>query len=196
MTSTKMFVAQSILGKDFITTEEIRAVRPSVIYGSKQIDQLAGMIPPEEVLHLFKQNGYGLIPQPPRPYALPAIRELKPSHFYPKTGDRYNDSSLANDVTGIGWLAIKKKPIDNSMCKNLCKQKKQLSENEFVPNLPEVSWFAVVFLDVRNVRLFSECYIRTSSEYRVRFGPRGLSVNKDWSSSRGVNLRLTSAWKL
>ncbi len=79
-------LAKAVLGGDFITVGEIMAARSDISYSHEQVAKLAATIPSEDVLRSLKENGYGLMPQPPRALSLLDIRSAKPAHFYPKTG--------------------------------------------------------------------------------------------------------------
>jgi hypothetical protein len=177
--------------------------RPDVVYSPEQIAHLAATIPSEEVLRSLKENGYGLMPQPPKALSLLDIRSTKPAHFYSKTGGWYESVLFAqNDLTGTGWLAIKKTQVANSTNKNWSDQKKIITNAEQVPNAAETSWFITIFFDVRGVRLFENMYVRTSSldsdGYLVSvgdFGAKGLVVSDVWDHTCHVNLGLACARK-
>lgn len=196
-------LAKSILGTDFITAEEIMTARPDVVYSPEQIAQLAATIPSETTLALLKENGYGLMPQPPQASSLLAIRAAKSGHFYSKTGGWYEGVPFAqNDLTGTRWLAIKKTPVNGSLSKTWGDQVKLITNVEYVPNAAEASWFITIFFDVRGVRLFENMYVRTSSigsgGDRVNVGgfdAWGLGVGNDWDGSRNDVLGLACARK-
>lgn len=196
-------LAKSILGGDFITAEEIMVARPDVVYSPEQVTQLAETIPSVDVLNSLKASGYGLMPQPPSALSLLSIRASKSTHFYSKSGGWYEGQTFAkNDMTGTGWLAIKKTPANDSVSKNWNEQNELLINAEFVPNAAETSWFITIFFDIRGVRLFEDIYIRTSSlgsdgsrVYIGYFDARGLSINSYWDSHRRSNLGLASARK-
>lgn len=194
-------LVKSILGGDFITAEEIMVARPNVVYSPEQIAELAATIPSGETLALLKGYGYGLMPQPPKALSLLAVRAAKSTHFDSKTSGWYENQKFAeNDLTGTGWLAVKKTPVNGSTSKNWSEQNKLLTEAEYVPNAAETSWFITIFCDVRGVRLFENVCVRTSSfdsvGDRVRvgyFGAEGLYVNSDWDSYHYDFLGLASA---
>lgn len=196
-------VAKSILGGDFITAEEIITARPDIVYNDQQIAQLAATIPSETTLALLKGYGYGLMPQPPQALSLLAVHAAKSIHFYSKMDGWYESVPFAqNDLTSIGWLAIKKTPVNGSMNKNWDEQNKLITSAEYVPNAAETSWFITIFFDVRGTRLFKKMYVRTSSVdsdgdrvYVGHFDAQGLSVNLDWDSNHYSSLGLASARK-
>lgn len=196
-------LARSILGGDFITAEEIMVARPDVAYSPEQIAQLAATMPREAILALLKGYGYGFMPQPPKALSLLDIRSAKPAHFYSKTEGWYANQAFArDDMTGTGWLAAKKTPVNGSTNKNWNEQKALLSSAEYVPNAAEASWFITVFYDVRGVRLFENVYVRTSSldsdGDRVDVGvfdTRGLNINSYWDYLCNGDLGLASARK-
>ncbi len=196
-------LVQSILGDNFITAEEIMAARPDVVYSPEQIAQLAGTIPSEAVLSSLRENGYGLMPQPPKTLSLLKVRSARPAHFYSKEGGWYADQKFAkDDVTSTGWLAVKKTPVTGSTNRNWDEQIKLITSAEYVPNAAEVSWFITIFFDVRSTRLFEGFYVRTysidSDGHRVfvgDFDARGLIVGGHWGGHCLSDLGLASARK-
>ena len=79
-------LAQSILGMDFITPEEVSRARPSIVYTDDQITALAESLPSEDMLKWCKDNGYAVMPAPPQACSLLDIREILSAHFCSKTG--------------------------------------------------------------------------------------------------------------
>ena len=185
-------LAQSILGTDFITPEEVTKARPSIVYTDEQITALAESLPSEEMFKWCKDNGYAVMPAPPTAMSMLDVREIQSAHFYSKTGGWYVDQKFArDDKTLFGWLAIKKTPVANSTSKTWNEQNKLLSKLETVPNAAEMSWFITTYYEVRGVRLFEGVYVRTSSldsgGYRVLVGcfdSGGLSV-RSWNDGGG-----------
>lgn len=196
-------LAKSILGGDFITIGEIMVARSDIAYSFEQVAKLAATIPSEDVLRSLKENGYGLMPQPPTALSLLDVRRAKPAHFYSETGGWYADQAFAKDErTGTGWLAIKKTPVNGSLDKTLDEQKLLLSSAEYVPNATEASWFITIFCDVRGVRLFENVYVHTSSldsgcgRATVGFfGAKIFFIHDFWDSNCHGSLGLASAWK-
>ncbi len=196
-------LAQSILGVDFITPEEVTKARPNVVYGDEQVAALAEAIPSVEVLEWCKENGYAVMPAPPSAMSTLEVRALKPDLFYSKTGGWYADQKFASeDKTSAGWLLIKKTPVAESTSKTWGEQNKLLSKLETVPNAAEMNWFITTYYEVRGVRLFEKVYVRTSSldsgGYRVGVGGfdgGGLDVDRYWVVDRVGNLGLSAARK-
>ncbi|MEK7578956.1 MAG: hypothetical protein AAB460_00255 [Patescibacteria group bacterium] len=157
-------LAQSILGADFITPEEIMATRRGVAYTNDEIATLAASIPSADMLRWCKDNGYAVMPAPPTAMSLLDVRQLVTNHFYSKTGGWYADQEFASkDKTSFGWLAIRKTPVPNSTNRTWSEQEKLLSGVESVPNAAEMSWFITMYFEVRGIRLFANVYVRTSS---------------------------------
>ena len=196
-------LAQSILGTDFITPEEVTKARPSIVYTVEQITALAESLPSEDVLKWCKDNGYAVMPAPPTAMPLLDVREIKSSHFYSKTGGWYADQKFAReDKTSFGWLAIKKTPVSNSTNKKWDEQSKLLSALEHIPNAAEMSWFITTYFEVRGIRLFESVYVRTSSldsgGFSVdvgHFDSMGLLVNYYWDDNRNDNLGVSASRK-
>jgi hypothetical protein len=196
-------LAQSILGADFITPEEVTKARPSIVYTVEQITALAESLPSEDVLKWCKDNGYAVMPAPPTAMSTLDVREIQSAHFYTKTGGWYADQKFGReDKTSFGWLMIKKTPIENSTRKTWNEQGKLLSALEKVPNAAEMCWFITTYFEVRGVRLFEGVYVRTSSldsgGDRVSvgfFGSDGLRVNDYWGGNRFGDVGLSAARK-
>ncbi len=196
-------LAQSILGTDFITPEEVSKARPSIVYTDEQITALAESLPSEDMLKWCKENGYAVMPAPPTAMSLLDVREIKSTHFYSETGGWYADQKFAReDKTSFGWLAIKKTPVTNSTSKNWDEQSKLLTALEHVPNAAEMSWFITTYFEVRGIRLFESVYVRTSSldsdGGRVlvgRFDSGGLRVSDYWGDVRRDHLGVSASRK-
>lgn len=162
--SSSVSLAQSILGPDFITPEEVTKARPSIVYTSEQIKVLAESLPSEDVLKWCKENGYAVMPAPPSAMSTLDVREIQSTHFYSKTGGWYADRKFAReDKTSFGWLMIKKTLVANSIYKTWSEQNKLLGNFEIVPNTAEMCWFITTYFEVRSVRLFEDVYVRTFS---------------------------------
>lgn len=196
-------LAQSILGVDFITPEEVTKARPSIVYTDEQIKVLAESLPSVEVLKWCKKNGYAIMPAPPTVITTLEVRAIKPDLFYMEIGGWYADAKFASeDKTSFGWLAIKKTPVVNSASKTWDEQNMLLSEFEIVPNAAEMCWFITTYFEVRGVRLFKDVYVRTSSLGSVRlhifignFTSEGLDVAFYWVDYRVDDLGLSAARK-
>lgn len=183
-------LAQSILGMDFITPEEVSKGRSSIVYTADQIIALAESLPPLDVLKWCKDNDYVVIPAPPTQMSTINLYETKSDHFrsYTKMGVWYDNEKFAHeDKTSFGWLAIKKTPVLDSTNKNWNDQIKLLSNVEYIPNAAEMSWFITTYFEVHGVRLLDDVYVRTSSLdsdgyhfYVGCFSVDGLIVNNFW----------------
>lgn len=196
--------AQSILGADFITPEEITKARPSIGYAAAQIAALTESLPSEDVLNWCKENGYAVMPAPPIAMSILDVRVIQPAHFYFKAGAWYDDREFAHDDrTSFGWLLIKKTPAVNSIGKKWQDRDKFLSALERVPNAAEMSWFITTYFEVRGVRLFGDAHVRTSSlgvqDSHITvggFGFDGFNVFDFWDNeTRGSVFGLSAARK-
>ncbi len=196
-------LAQSILGTDFITPEEVTKARSSIVYTDKQITALAESLPSEDVLKWCKDNGYAVMPAPPTAMSTLGVREIQSAHFYSKTGGWYDDQKFAReDKTSFVWLMIKKTLVSDSTSKTWNEQGKLLSALEKVPNAAEMCWFITTYFEVRGVRLFEGVYVRTSSldsdGRRVYVGSvdsGGVHVGSYWDGGRHDNVGLSAARK-
>lgn len=197
-------LAQSILGVDFITPEEVTKARPSIVYTDEQITALAESLPSEEMLKWCKDNGFAVMPAPPMAMSTLYIREIQSDHFYSRTGGWYVDHKFArDDKTSFGWLLIKKTPVQNSTSKTWNEQGKLLPALKKVPNAAEMCWFITTYFEVRDVQLFEDIYVRTSSlDSNGRhvsvggFVSDGLRISDYWNDGfRSDNIGVASARK-
>lgn len=180
-------LVRTILGKDFISPEDIQKHRKGVVYTDEQLTQFGDTLPSKEVLEWCRDNGYMLIAGPNRPMSLLEVRSLKKGYFYSKEGGWYAEQAFAqNDKVETRWIMLRKEPIPQSTSKNWSEQQALLSEDEVTPNAAEVVWCVTTYKAVRNTYLLPSVYVRTSSldsgGSRVsvgRFDAKGLSVD-DW----------------
>ncbi len=195
-------LAQSILGVDFITPEELMKVS-AVIYEDKHLASLHDTVPPEDVLRWCKDHNYVVVAAPPYPINLLNIRMLDSSLFYSKTGGWYSEQKFASEnKTNTGWLMIRKDPVPKSTSKNWDEQNQLVFGVEHVPNSAEVSWLVTTYFKVRGVRLFENIYVRCSDldsggnrVYVGYFDSEGLRVSFYWDDFRHDLLGLSSARK-
>ncbi len=201
---TRYGLAQRILGANFIAPEEVYKARSSIVYTMEQMTALAESLTSEDTLNWCKENGYAVMPAPPKAMSMLDVRVIQPAHFYFKAGAWYVDREFAhNDKTSFGWLLIKKTPAVNSTCKKWQDWDKFLSAPERVPNAAEMSWFITTYFEVRGVRLFEKMHVRTSSlganssHIAVGgFSPNGFNVYDYWDNeSRDPVFGLSAARK-
>lgn len=182
-TGVGYLLAQSIVGFDFITPEEIMKACPKVVYSEEQVETLATTIPPVEVLRWCHKEWYVLMPAPPAAMSMLDVRKIHTAHFYFPNSWYINKEFAREDKTLPGWLMIKKTLVSNSTSKTWTEQNKLLSKFERVPNAAEMCWFIATYLEVREVRLFVTFAGRTSSidsNHYVsvgHFGDRGFVVD-------------------
>ena len=196
-------LARTILGKDFISPEDITKVRPNIVYTEDQLLKFGTTLPSQEVLEWCRDNGYMLVAGPARVMSLLEIRELKPEYFYSKTEGWYAGEKFARgDKAEVRWIMIRKEPIANSTGKNWEEQSALLSKDEVVPNATEVAWCVTTYKAVRGIYLFPNIYVRTSSldsgGDRVHVGcfvSGGLDVRSFWGDDRIDDLGLSAARK-
>lgn len=198
-------VAREILGNDFVSPEEIAAVRPGVVYNPKQLLELGNTVLSREVLEWCRDNGFMVVAGPARPTSLLDIRELERSHFYSKEGGWYaadSEKFARNDKATCRWLMIRKEPVPGSTNKKWSEQERMLSSLEVVPNAAEQVWGMTTYKAVRGVYLLPSIYVRTASVgsngARVlvgRFVERGLNVSNWDDHARDDYLGVSSSRK-
>lgn len=198
-------VAREILGNDFVSPEEIAAVRPGVVYNPKQLLELGNTVPSREVLEWCRDNGFMVVAGPARPTSLLDIRELERSHFYSKEGGWYaadSETFARNDKATCRWLMLRKEPVPGSTSKTWDEQQKLLSSLEVTPNVAEQVWGMTTYKAVRGVYLLPSIYVRTSSVdssgFRVNVGDfdgDGLGVGHWNDHVRSGHLGVSSSRK-
>ena len=198
-------LAKTILGKDFISPEEIMKSRKGVNYTEEQLAQFGETVPTQEILEWCRDNSYMLVAGPNRPMSLLEIRTMKNGYFYSKEGGWYAEQKQKfsqNDKVETKWYMIRKDIVPESTSKNWDEQHALISEIETVPNAPEFVWAITTYKAVRGIYLFGGMYARTSSidsdGSRVNVGSfddKGLLVNDDWGSGRNSILGLSVARK-
>jgi hypothetical protein len=196
-------LVRTILGKDFISPEDIMKSRKGIVYTDEQLAQFGDTVPSQEVLEWCRDNGYMLIAGPNRPMSLLEVRSLKKDYFYSKEGGWYAEQAFAqNDKAETRWIMLRKEPVPQSTSKNWNEQQALLSENEVTPNVAEVAWCVTTYKAVRNTYLLPSVYVRTSSldsdGDRVRVGSfdaGGLIVSFYWDDRRDGDLGVSAARK-
>ena len=195
-------LAQTILGKDFITPEEVAKLR-GFTYNEDQLAKFGDTLPSQEVLVWCRDNGYMVIAGPNKPMSLLEVREMKSGYFYSKSGGWYSDQKFArNDKADTRWIIVRKEPVPESTSKTWDEQQALLSDVEITPNAAEVVWAITTYKAVRGIYLLPNIYVRTSSlgsgGNRVLvagFDSGGLGVDSGWDSRRDVGVGVSSARK-
>lgn len=197
-------LARTILGKDFISPDEIALAR-QLTYSDDLLQHFAETLPSEEVLQCLRENGFVLMAGTPSPMSLLEVRNLNAQLFYTKNGGWYAEPkqnfSRENKVTAE-WLMLRKGIVPNSTRKTWDEQQELLSEVEYVPNAPEATWGITTFKEVRDIWLLPDIYARTSSVgsggIHVSVGASaddGVDVDYFWDDRRSDRLGLWSARK-
>ncbi len=157
-------LARSILGKDFITPEDVMRSRKGVVYTEEQLSRLVSTVPSRKVLKWCYDNEHMLVAGPSRPLSLLEIRDLKSDDFFANKGGRYGGGAFAStDKACPGWTTIRKRPLPWSHSKGWEAQQALLSKAEEVPNVAEAAWGVTTFRAVRDTHLLTGVYVRTSS---------------------------------
>lgn len=193
---------QTILGKDFITPEEIAAAR-KLTYSDKVLQHFVETLPSKEVLQWLCGNDFALIAGPPSPMSLLEVRNINATLFYTQSGGWYeNDKEKFSrgDKVMSKWIMIRKGIVPNSTSKTWDEQQRLFSEVEYVPNAPEAVWGITTYKEIRGVWLFPDIYVRTSSVDsdggRVIVGCSaygGVGVDYYWGDYRISYIGLSSA---
>ena len=180
-------LARLILGDDYITAEEVAKVY-NFSYSDEQLQHLEETLPDMETILWLRANEYLLIAGPSTDLNILQVRDLDNKLFSSKDGGWYSNDKekFAKDdkVKAGEWLAIRKEAVPNSFSKTWEEQQKLITDTKHVPNASEVSYVITTYFKVREVRLFENKYVRTSSVdvdgYHVYVGSfveNGLYVN-------------------
>lgn len=203
--------ARSILGKDFISADQIMTSR-GVTYTEDQLIALGKSLPDKATLEAIRDAGMMLVAGPPTAMSMLDIRTLNPDYFYSKGPDQddegwYDNASekfaKTDKVEARSWLALRKEPVDDSLGKNWEEQKALVAEPLYVPNAAEATWCLTTYKAVNDVYLLEgEIYVRTSSLVsdggRVnvgRFDAEGLNVGHWWCDGRDGYLGVSASRK-
>jgi hypothetical protein len=196
-------LARLILGDDYITAEEVAKVY-NFSYSDEQLQHLEETLPDMKTILWLRANEYILIAGPPTELNLLQVRELDNKLFYSKTEGWYSNDKekfARNDTTKAGeWLAIRKEAVPNSFSKTWKEQQELITDVEHVPNSSEVSYIITTYFKVREVRLFENKYVRTSSVdvdgdhvYVRDFDEDGLVVNRYRDDYRSDSIGVASS---
>lgn len=154
-----------ILADDFITPEEVANAR-GLVYTNEQLEALEESFPTLEIIAWCRENGYMLLPNPPKAMSFLEIRDLKREFFYSKEIGWYDNQAFAREekTKAATWLAIRKGIVPNSINKKWKKQLKLITDVERVLNVAELSWALTTYKEVRGIYLMREAiYARTSN---------------------------------
>jgi hypothetical protein len=198
-------LARLILGDDYITAEEVAKVY-NLSYSDEQLQHLEESLPDMETILWLRANGYLLIAGLPTDLNILQVRDLDNKLFYSKDGGWYSNDKekFAKDdkVKAGEWLAIRKEAVPNSFSKTWKEQQKLITDVEHVPSASEMSYVITTYYKVREVRLFENKYVRTSSVdvdgshvYVGYFDESGLNVDHFRDDYRGDDLGVASSRK-
>src|ERR1700722_9002644 len=84
-------LARTILGKDFISPEEVAQSR-KITYTDEQLATFGETLPAQDVLEWCRDNGTMLSAGPPKAMSLLDVRALHAPYFYSKEGGWYAES--------------------------------------------------------------------------------------------------------
>lgn len=190
-----------ILGKDFISPEDVMNSRKGITYTKEQLAQFGKTVPAQEILEWCRDNNFMLVAGPNRPMSLLEIRTMENGYFYSKEGGWYADQKFSQkDKVETKWYMIRKNPVPESTSKKWEGQQLLISDVETVPNSAEFTWAITTYKAVRDVYLFGGIYARTSSlvldgdhVYVGFFGDKGLDVYDGWDGCCDNGLGLSVA---
>lgn len=176
-------LARTILGKDFISPEEIAATREFAFYNHELLAKFGDTLPSQEALKWCRDNGMMLVPGPPKAMSLLDVRAVVDISYFCSKGPKLNDPDwydndsqvfARNDKVEPAWIAICKEPVLGSLHLSWADQSNLVSAPATVPNAAEVAWGITTYKAVRGTNLLPNVYVRTSS-----VGLGDLSVSSD-----------------
>jgi len=163
-------IARTILGKDFISPEEVMRARKGVVYSKKQLQDFAESVPAQEVLKWCQENSYILVPGPHENFSLLDAWDLhlEEQNFFrefyrTESWTPSEKKTIFSDRVHSTWIALRKEPVPGSLSKSYNAQKSLLKEEEGVPNAAEVVWCVTTYKAVRDTFLFPKVFVRTTS---------------------------------
>lgn len=152
-------LAREILGNDFISADDHL---PTVRYTNGEIMDLERALPDKKTLLELRDEGMILVACPPEALRLRDIYELRPDEF-----DRdYDNSAFEHQdaVQPCGWIAMRKSLIPASADMSWKEQDEVFGSGEALPNAAEIAWCMLAYYLNRDMRLFEEEYVRTTSK--------------------------------
>jgi hypothetical protein len=201
-------LARKILGRDFISPQEIAAAR-GLRYSLQRLAHFGQTLPCREALEGCRDNGMMLVAGPPMPTSLVDVRALHADSFYAKGPDHhdacwYDDETFAktDKVEALTWIALRKEAVVSSFSKSWSEQRALVQEPMVIPNVAEVAWALTTYKVVRDVYLLEDLYVRTSSVdahgrhvFVGAFDADGLGVYSHWGGERYSRLGVSAARK-
>ncbi len=176
--SDKYELVRTILGKDFISPEDVMNSRKGITYTDEQLAYFRKTVPAQEIIEWGRDNNHILVAGPNHPMSLIDIRNLNKDDFYPslEAHEAFNwwyteerQKFAQNDTVKVVWYMVNKKTVPGSVYRSWNNQIALLSDFEFVPNAAELVWAITSHKAVRGTYLFSDIcspyksVIRTSS---------------------------------
>lgn len=198
------WIAKVILGKNFISPEEI-SNNFNIFYSNSSIEYLKKTLPDEETLRRFHYDNYILIPGPPNHLNLLQIEKIQEKI---KIGEKNEPWFVAHHeehfakkevVIFCKWIAVKKEP--QFFYKTWDEQQKLISKTDYVPNVATIAYTYINYYMARGIRLLNDCYVRTSTVSSI--DGRGviagyfyntLSFDRAWQGDLRKNIGIVSAY--
>ncbi len=202
-------LARTILGKDFISADQIATAR-GLTYTEDQLIDLGKRLPDQATLEAIRDAGMMLVAGPPTAMSMLDIRAIHADYFYSKGPDKddsgwydkANEKFVRNDKAKPVWIALRKEPVDDSLSKNWSEQEALVKTPLSVPNATEATWGLTTYKAVNDDYLLEDIYVRTSSfgsgGARVFVGPfdsDGLRVSCYWDDFRFSVLGVSASRK-
>lgn len=202
--------ARSILGKNFISADQIMTAR-GITYTEDQLIALGKSLPDKATLEAIRDAGMFLVAGPEIAMSMLDVRDVFTDYFCMR-GPHHDEEGWYDDPTekfarndkiaALCWIAVKKEPVEDSLSKNWSEQQALVKEPMVVPNAAEATWALTCYKAVNDIYLLQDLYVRTSSEAsdgnRVsvgNFDAYGLDVYGSRDDGRDSYLGVSSSLK-
>lgn len=150
------------MGPSFVAPFELESVFTAAIrYEPTDIKKLIETCPDDAEMKRLRENGYILLPGPPKKMNLKQVGDLVPI----RVGLHHDqDPFTYRDTVKSGWIAITKDPLTGSVGLKWVEQRRLPEHPANVPNAPEIAWSIGMFKAVRHSMLLW-CWVNTASTF-------------------------------
>ncbi|MDP2587076.1 MAG: hypothetical protein Q8P32_04920 [Candidatus Komeilibacteria bacterium] len=155
--------ARHLLVDEFLPAEEIIGAL-SMLYAKSGLEELSSAFPGKVVVDRCKESNLILVAGPPEDLTLADIARKFPNFLNSQDIAKIaNEKFFGQEVVRKGWLAIGRGPLFQSTFKPLREQINLLGRGWRVPNVPEIVWATLAYLNLRGRQLLSGQRVRSSS---------------------------------
>lgn len=184
--------ASQILGRDFISPEDVVQRRSGVTYSKERLREFRRNFPDEDLLRQCAGEGFVLLPSPPSARSLHGVRSMDPSLFFKGRGWYLGmkEPFAYREKVRLPWFAMRKEQPPTWLNKPFDGQRQLLPYVERVLNAVETAWFLTTYRAVIGTPLLPGIALRTSSIAR-----NGDRVYVGFDGDTGVNIWHLDDWQ-